>query len=82
MLAGAGLCTGSHGVGQFIGGRILTGFGIAFNTNAGPSLANELAHPRQRGTVASCFNALWYAGGIVAAWLTFGTVHMGNDWGW
>lgn len=37
----------------FIGGRLIIGFGISFTTCAGPSLLNELGHPRLRGKMAS-----------------------------
>lgn len=37
----------------FIGGRFILGFGISFTTCAGPSLLNELSHPRLRGKMAS-----------------------------
>ena len=37
----------------FIGGRLVLGFGISFTTTAGPSLLNELGHPRLRGKMAS-----------------------------
>lgn len=37
----------------FIVGRVILGIGISFTTSAGPSLVNELAHPRLRGPMAS-----------------------------
>ncbi|KAL6414263.1 hexose transporter protein [Ilyonectria robusta] len=66
----------------FIGGRFILGFGISFTTCAGPSLLNELSHPRLRGKMASMFNVLWYVGSIIASWLSFGTGHLDNNWSW
>lgn len=52
-VAGAAIQSGAQSKGMFIGGRVLIGLGISFTTNAGPSLLNELAHPRMRGRIAS-----------------------------
>ncbi|KAK1690068.1 general substrate transporter [Colletotrichum godetiae] len=38
----------SHSIGQFIGGRIVVGFGITMALAAAPVLISELAHPRHR----------------------------------
>lgn len=46
--------------------KLLSSEPLTFTT--GPILVNELAHPRQRGTVASTFNVLWYLGSIIASW--------------
>ncbi|QDS73615.1 hypothetical protein FKW77_001841 [Venturia effusa] len=66
----------------FIVGRFFIGVGISFTLCAGPSLLNELAHPRMRGKIGAAFNLLWYVGSIIAAWTTFGTGHMASTWSW
>lgn len=48
---GAAVQSAARGRGMFVAGRVLVGAGISFTTNAGPSLLNELAHPRMRGRV-------------------------------
>lgn len=60
ILLGSVLCavgtvlqTAAQNSGMFIAGRLIIGFGISFTCCAGPSLINELAHPRMRGTIAS-----------------------------
>ncbi|KAH6869064.1 general substrate transporter [Thelonectria olida] len=68
--------------GIFIAGRFVLGCGLSFTTTAGPSLLNELAHPRLRGRIAAAFNVLWYLGSILASWLTFGTGHLTTNWSW
>lgn len=52
-LVGAVIQTAAQNSGMFIGGRLIIGFGISFTCCGGPSLINELAHPRMRGTIAS-----------------------------
>ncbi|KAK1705276.1 general substrate transporter [Colletotrichum lupini] len=42
----------SHSIGQFIGGRIVVGFGITMALAAAPVLISELAHPRHRALPA------------------------------
>lgn len=82
-VVGCALQSAAQSSTMFIVGRLLIGFGISFTTCAGPSLINELAHPRMRGTIASMFNVLWYVGSIVAAWTCFGTGHMtSSSWSW
>ncbi|KAK4498922.1 hypothetical protein PRZ48_009432 [Zasmidium cellare] len=81
-VVGAAIQSAAQNKGMFIGGRVLIGFGISFTTNAGPSLLNELAHPRMRGRIASSFNVLWYVGAIINAWLCFGTGHLSSNWSW
>ncbi|TVY45738.1 Lactose permease [Lachnellula subtilissima] len=82
-LIGTIIQTAAQSSGMFIGGRFVIGLGISFTCCAGPSLLNELAHPRMRGTIASMFNVLWYVGSIIAAWTTFGTGHMtSSSWCW
>ncbi|KAE9989014.1 hypothetical protein EG328_003331 [Venturia inaequalis] len=81
-LAGAIIQTCAQGSAVFIVGRLLIGVGISFTLCAGPSLLNELAHPRMRGKIGASFNLLWYVGSIVAAWTTFGTGHIPTSWSW
>lgn len=45
--------TCAQGSGAFIAGRLIIGIGISFTLCAGPSLLNELAHPRMRGKIAA-----------------------------
>ncbi|KAH7323461.1 general substrate transporter [Rhexocercosporidium sp. MPI-PUGE-AT-0058] len=84
IITGAAFQAGSHGRGQYMGSRFLLGFGIAFNTCAGPALLSEIAHPRMRGTLVSLFNPFWYVGSIIAAWTCFGTSHfpITQHWAW
>lgn len=52
--------------GPYIATRFIVGFGVVVATNAAPSLATELAHPRMFGRVASYYNVCFYVGSIIA----------------
>ena len=74
----------SEGRNQYMGSRLILGFGIGFITCAGPALLSELAPPRFRGPIVSFFNPVWYLGSIIVAWTCFGTSHMDamDKWNW
>ncbi|KIP12327.1 hypothetical protein PHLGIDRAFT_504566 [Phlebiopsis gigantea 11061_1 CR5-6] len=82
VVAGAIIQTAAQNVEMFIGSRFMLGFGLGFCTAAAPMLVIEIAYPTQRGPVSSVYNALWPAGAVVAAWLTFGTFHIESSWAW
>lgn len=67
---------------MFIAARGVIGCGLAFNITAAPLLILELAYPTQRAQQVSVYNALWNTGSIVAAWVTYGTFRIDNNWGW
>jgi hypothetical protein len=52
-IVGSVLQSAAPGRSVFIAGRLILGIGISFTTSAGPSLLNEVAHPRLRGPMAS-----------------------------
>ncbi|PVH71709.1 general substrate transporter [Cadophora sp. DSE1049] len=82
MLLGTILQGAAKNTGMFIAARGLLGFGLAFNITAAPLLILELAFPTQRAPLVSIYNALWSLGAIAAAWITYGTFRLNNDWGW
>jgi fucose permease len=82
MLVGVGLQGGAQNTGMFIAARGILGFGLALNITAAPLLVMELAFPTQRAPLVSIYNTLWGLGALVAAWITYGTFRVGNDWAW
>jgi MFS family permease len=42
----------------------------------------ELAFPTQKAPMVSIYNSLWSLGAIVAAWTTYGTFRIMNNWAW
>ena len=45
-------------------------------------LIGELDHPKERQVVTSLYQTSWYIGAIIAAWTTFGTFIIPNNWSW
>jgi sugar porter (SP) family MFS transporter len=82
MILGVILQTISINLKMFIAARFFLGFGIAIAHGASPLLVTELVHPQHRATFTTIYNTTWYIGSFVAAWLTFGTNHINNDWCW
>ncbi|PPJ59036.1 hypothetical protein CBER1_01670 [Cercospora berteroae] len=67
---------------MFIAARFFLGFGVAIAHGASPLLITELVHPQHRAIFTTIYNTTWYAGSIVAAWTTYGTNHIPNNWSW
>ncbi|KZO96105.1 MFS sugar transporter-like protein [Calocera viscosa TUFC12733] len=82
IIVGTILQAASQNVNMFIGARFLIGFGLAISSNAAPILVAELAHPKFRGTITGLYNTQWPLGGILAAWITYGTFQMQGDASW
>ena len=82
VLIGAVLQTATQNLGMFVGSRFLVGFGTTFAQMASPLLISEVAYPTHRAPLTSLYNSLWFSGSIVAAWSTFGTFRIDNDWSW
>ncbi|CAO2649157.1 Nn.00g101060.m01.CDS01 [Neocucurbitaria sp. VM-36] len=84
VLVGTAVQSSAHGMGQFIGGRFLLGFGASIASAAGPAYTVELAHPAYRGTMAGMYNNFWWVGNILAGWTTYGTnLHLSDSsWAW
>ncbi|OOO09787.1 sugar transporter [Aspergillus oryzae] len=82
MILGVVLQTISANYGMFLAARFLIGFGVAIAHGASPLLITELVHTQHRAIFTTIYNTTWYLGAIVAAWLTFGTNNIPNNWSW
>ena len=82
MLIGTALQSAAQNLGMFIGARFLIGFGLSFAGLSAPVLITELAFPTHRAPITSLYNSSWYPGSIVAAWTTYGTYRITNNWAW
>lgn len=69
-------------VAMFLISRFIIGFGLVFANSYAPMLIGELAHPKDRQVITSLYQTSWYVGAIMAAWTTFGTFSMPNQWAW
>lgn len=66
----------------FFGARIVTGTSVGFSQTAAPLLIAETAHPSQRSTLTSLYNAVWFCGSITAAAIAFSTLSIQSSWSW
>lgn len=81
-LLGVALQTAGINIHMFIAGRFFIGFGVNVAQGCSPLLLTEMCHPQHRAVFTTIYNTLWYIGAIVAAWLTFGTLQISNNWAW
>jgi len=83
IIVGALINTFAVNVGMYIAGRVLLGFGGGMAKVLAPTLLQEIAHPRLRPRMSGIYYCFNYIGSIIAAWFTFGTLHMGHTtWAW
>ncbi|KAM7206588.1 General substrate transporter [Rhypophila sp. PSN 637] len=82
MIAGSILQGACTSMGQFMGGRVLLGFGNSLAQIASPMLLTELCHPQHRARLTTVYNCLWNVGALIVAWLSFGTKYTYNEWSW
>jgi MFS family permease len=82
MILGVALQGASQNLGMFIAARFFIGYGVAIAHGASPLLITELVHPQHRSRFTTVYNTTWYFGSIIAAWLTFGTDRISNNWSW
>ncbi|KAG9238886.1 hexose transporter-like protein [Amylocarpus encephaloides] len=82
MVVGAMIQGFAQNLGMYIFARMLLGFGIVFCIIAGSALIGELAHPKERSTLTSLFNASYFIGQITASAISLATTEIKNDWSW
>jgi MFS family permease len=82
MIIGVILQSAAINVQMFVAARFLIGFGLAVAHGAAPLLITELVHPQHRAIFTTIYNATWYLGSIVAAWVTYGTNNVPGPWAW
>jgi MFS family permease len=70
------------GLGQFMGGRFILGFGCAIIASAGPSYVSEMAHPTYRGIMTGIYNTCWYVGATPGTFIPYATSTMAGTQAW
>lgn len=80
LFVGIILQASAQNMGMFIASRFIGGVGGSFGT--GIYLITELAHPQHRAIVTTIYNTCYSIGAIIAAWATYGTLTLQNDWAW
>ncbi|RFU25255.1 hypothetical protein B7463_g11079, partial [Scytalidium lignicola] len=81
-LIGCALQTASVNFPMFLVARLILGFGVMIDHASAPLLVTELCHTQHRARVTAVYNTTWYFGSIIAAWATFGTINIQNEWSW
>ncbi|KAF4547901.1 Sugar (and other) transporter-like protein 28 [Elsinoe fawcettii] len=83
LIIGAFVNAFAVNAGMFIGGRVLVGAAGPFGKITAIALLQEIAHPRLRPILATCYYSNYYFGSIAAAWFCFGSLRWGpTDWSW
>ncbi|KAG7528002.1 hypothetical protein FFLO_06457 [Filobasidium floriforme] len=83
IIAGAIVQALTTGGFRLMAGKIVVGFGTSFQSVASGPYVAEIAHPRNRPQVTALVLTFYYAGSVIAAWTTYGTlVNMSGDWSW
>ncbi|KAJ9482086.1 hypothetical protein VN97_g11360 [Penicillium thymicola] len=74
--------TFANSAGMWCGGRVIMGAGVGMVKVAAPVLIQEIAHPRLRPILGSCYQTFAYIGTFFAALMTFAGLYVPGDWGW
>jgi sugar porter (SP) family MFS transporter len=67
---------------QFFVGRVIVGFGRAFDIAAVPAYLVEMSPPKRRGFVAGLYWACWLLGAIISSAIGYGARSIGGSWSW
>lgn len=68
---------------MYVAGRVVIGAGGGMTKVVAVALLHEVAHPRFRPIASAVYYSLYYSGSVLAAWLTFGFLHVQNtNWSW
>ncbi|KAI5449604.1 hypothetical protein NCC49_004534 [Naganishia albida] len=82
VLAGSLVNAFAVNIGMWIAGRAIIGAGVGITKVAAPVLIQEIAHPRLRPILGSCYQTFAYIGSAVGALVTFAGLYVPGDWGW
>ncbi|KAB5511683.1 general substrate transporter [Coniochaeta sp. 2T2.1] len=82
IILGSVIQAAARNYGMFVASRFLVGFGLGIVSVAAPPLLSEVAYPTHRGKLVSFYLCSWPLGSLIAAWVTFGTFKLQNEWAW
>jgi len=74
MIVGACIQASTHGAGQLIAGRIISGIGNGMNTSTIPVYVSETARSNRRGSMIAVQLSIVIFGIVMAYWIDYGTV--------
>lgn len=82
LTIGTVIQTCSNGYACFLVSRIIVGFGSGFYYVSAPAWIAELSFPDHRSVMVTLFNSSAYIGGLVATWVSYGTMGLSSSWQW
>ncbi|KAH1463289.1 hypothetical protein KXW75_000594 [Aspergillus fumigatus] len=82
VLAGGFINAFASSAGMWVAGRAIIGGGGGLAKVAAPALIQEIAHPRLRPMLASCYYPFFYFGALLSALLCFAALYIPGDWSW
>ncbi|KAB8073073.1 hexose transporter protein [Aspergillus leporis] len=82
IIIGSLVNTFANSIGMWCSGRAIMGAGVGIVKVATPVLIQEIAHPRLRPILGSCYQTFAYVGSFFAAFMTFVGLYVPGDWGW
>ncbi|KAJ5873088.1 hypothetical protein N7455_003631 [Penicillium solitum] len=82
MLLGVALQSGSINFSMFVGARFILWFGDIIVICTAPLLITEIAPAQDRAILVTISGATYHSGAFIAAWTTYGTLKIKNDWSW
>ncbi|KAJ5684913.1 hypothetical protein N7536_007532 [Penicillium majusculum] len=82
MLLGVALQSGSINFSMFIGARFILWFGDIIVICTAPLLITEISPAQDRAILVTISGATYHSGAFIAAWTTYGTLKIKNDWSW
>ncbi|RAL54441.1 hypothetical protein DM860_001569 [Cuscuta australis] len=82
FLVGAVLNAAASNLGMLIAGRLCLGVGVGFGNQAVPLFISEMAPPKIRGALNSCFQLLITIGILFANFINYFTSKMTGGYGW
>lgn len=82
IVIGAAIQGASQNYAMLVCARLIVGFASITLQGASPILIAELAYPTHRGKLTTLANSFYFFGGVIAAWVTFGTSTLLTEWAW
>ncbi|KAH7006786.1 general substrate transporter [Ilyonectria destructans] len=82
VLAGSFINALAVNPGMWVAGRAIMGAGGGIAKVAAPALIQEIAHPRLRPVLASCYYPFFYLGSLLSALLCFAGLYIPGEWSW
>ncbi|KAI1075959.1 general substrate transporter [Whalleya microplaca] len=81
-IVGAIVNSAATSLGMYVAGRVVIGIGISMGLTIGPTLLQEIAHPRYRAQIGSMYTCIYYIASVVSAAVCLGSRGLKGDLSW